>query len=132
MPRDFSKAYTAGELEQLKVMFRGMPTYTDGQIASNDLTLMCQKMEYHRTAEEMAVFIDYWDKHFGVIIPIEEFISACSVMHNTSQLAKDRAEVFDKDHNGFISADEFAELMESLMIVDARLKKSSFEDCFGG
>ena len=123
-----STPYTKEELEAIRTHFRNMASYKDNTISSKELPELLEKMDYHRTPEQVAVYIKNWEDRYNEVIPLSEFMAICESFHDTSGIARNRAAVFDKNGDGFISDDEFEEVMQLLLSHDPRLKRTSFED----
>jgi len=127
MPRDITVPWTEGEVEEAKVTFQRIPSYSDGSIPSSDISLLSKSLDIERTPEQLAAYKTYWDKNFGGRIPLVEVESILSTIHDNAKNALGRAQVFDKDGNGFISEDEFEQLMEIMIVHDPKLKNVPFK-----
>jgi len=128
MSRDFSIPFSEAELEELKGSFRTMPSYTDeGHIFTTDVAALCQAMKFERTPEQLTAYKNYYDKNFGGIITLTEFVKSLKALHDIGETTKNCAAVFDKDGNGFISEDEYKEVVKVIQAHDPRLKELSFE-----
>jgi len=133
MPRDFSKPFSAAEQEEIKAIFRRMPSYTDadgGSIDLADSVQFAKEIEFERTPEEMATVAQYWEKTTGGhIVTFQSFMGALTSIHDRVEMAKFFARSADKDGNGFISSEEFEDLLTALRVSNKiTLDSISFED----
>ena len=116
---DFSKPYTAAELDGLKDIFHGMSSYRDeGYALSSDIPAMCEEIGYDLSPEQFAIYKSYWDKHNGGIIPFSAFLNTAKSLSGTVEVARQHAVACDEDKSGFISPDEFEDLLVLLMVHD--------------
>jgi len=116
-------------LENLKDVFRDLPTYKPGGwIKASDILVLVAAMEYPRTPEQVAAYQEYWEKNCGGILTMEAFVSSASSIYSTTQYARDYAVMFDKDGMGTISKDEFETLMGLLVKHGLKLEGKTFAD----
>jgi len=130
MPRDITKPYTEDELVLIRGIFLDLPTYNAaGEYAlSSDVGELFRRMDYPRTAEQLASYELYWNLNFEGKIPLEDALSSIRNSHSLRQLFIDRAAVYDTDRNGIITADEFEELLKIAVIHEPKLQNTTFED----
>jgi len=128
MGRDPSKPYSEQELNDLKFAFRSLPThYSEDFIRSSDIHLLLKRMNFERTPEQTAGYKKFFDDNLGGVIALSDFINRASVIHDSKKMVQVAARAFDKNGDGFISADEFTELMKVMRIHDPKMKNVPFE-----
>jgi len=126
--RDISKPYSPEELEILKKLFRGMPTFTDeGYVLSSDIPAIWKGMGINRAPEEAAIAKACWDKYSGGILTFSQFVEGSQITHDPAAFAKFLGRVADTDKSGCIARCEFANLLELLVVMNPKLEKFSFE-----
>jgi len=123
-----TKPYTDEELEEVKVIFRSMPSYAGETIRSSDIPRFTNAKGWPLSDEEIQNGVEYWDKFHDGVVSLEDMIRVCRNIHDTAELTKDRIQACDKDGDGFISREEFENFFRNLVVHDPRLKVSSFEN----
>jgi len=117
--------YSKDGLENvLPAIFRSLPTCSTEKdsIIVTDYTELFRWIGYKRTPEQVKVHADYFFKHFEGKFFFNQFIAVFSNVHRTSGVVRAMIEtIIDRDKNGYISADEFTDMIEMLRNYDRRL-----------
>lgn len=119
-PEDFKRGLTESQLEEIRRIFKSMPSYTeDGFIPSLHITELFKRVGYtDRTPEQLAAYKNYCDKLMGGKIILSETLSLFGSTHDAGKIMIEQVAKFDKDGDGFISADEFEILLTSVKTHD--------------
>jgi len=126
--RDMSIPYTEEELQALRELICSLPTYKDGNVYADDIPAVVKAMRYERTPEQIQAYDKYWRESFGGSMAVDSFIDYARGVHKTHLIAREFVRDMDKDKNGFISANEFACILQCLGSHDPKLKDKTFED----
>jgi len=130
MSRDNSVPFTDEELEHFTSAFRAQPTYRNGPeetIQSKDFPAMWKEMKFVRTPEELSFLKACWDKNVGEVMTLAVFLEGAKVLHEAGGIARVLGKSFDKNGDGFISVDEFEELLKMVAVVDPKLENLTFD-----
>lgn len=114
---------TAEQLSELKEAFRMFDKDGDGTIDSEELTSVMQVLGMNPTAEELEILLNSVDADRNGVIDLDEFVDVMRghLHHGPSDGAptpedelREAFAIFDKDGNGFISADELKSALLNL------------------
>jgi Ca2+-binding EF-hand superfamily protein len=123
-------AYTDKDLERFKEAFRARKSYQNGSIVGADLPGLIKAIGYTRTDAQSKKYVEYVEEVFGGRLELKDFIDYMRTQHDPAQILLKYAQDFDKDKDGFISAEEFKYGIGTLEIHDPSVKTGSvsYED----
>jgi len=127
----FTKPCTEEDLEELKAVFRSIPSYVEedgGWIKSTDVGGFWNSVGHTRTPEQYATYTRYWDEHFGGKCLLDRILEFARAMHDPVSVARICANTADKNGDGEISEQEFVTLLEILISHNPELTGTSYKD----
>jgi len=129
--RDMNVSYTKHELENvLPAIFRSMPTYNpdDDSILTPDFGELYRRSGYKRTPEQVKVDTDYFDQNHNGRAYMHQYITVFAELHKPTAMVRSFImTVVDRDGNGYISAEEFVEMMKVIDNYDPRLVGKTYD-----
>jgi len=126
--RDMTIPYTDQEIQDLRDIFRSLPTCTNDTILTTDFPALVIGMRYERTPEQIQAYQKYWLERNGGKLTLADFLDSAQSVYKTSLYAKDYAVKADKNQDGVISAEEFSSILELMQVHDPKLQGRSYED----
>lgn len=118
-------------MEAMKVAFKKLPSYTEtedgGYILSSDVLSLASAMNYDRPPDQLKMLMQFYDKYNEGKLPFTVYVDAIAHAHDMRYSAKITATMADTDGNGFISADEYHDMYELLLMHNPKLKAIPFE-----
>jgi len=131
--RDISVPQTEEDIVRIEAVFKSLPTYTPedgGSVGMEDVPKVLEAVGVKRTPEQIQAYIEHGNKHFDGRMNWNLTVNILKNLHQTDTALKAFAENCDKDGDGFITEDEFADLLALIKSHDPELEKIgiSFED----
>jgi len=126
--RDMSVPYTAEEIKDLRVIFRSLPTYKDNHILTSDFPEIFHRLRYERSAEQVEAYKNYWNGLQDGKVYEEQYIDLMTNIYKTYLGAQVMVDIIDKNKSGFISEQEFTDLLHVAQTHDTKLAGKTFED----
>jgi len=123
-----SEPYTEAELTEILAGLRSLQTYKyehetgkGGFVPSSELPELLRLMKTEPLPEAIQSYSVFWDKYYNGRIYLEALADALRIAHNNEDAVTFMINSADKDKNGFISEDEFGDILKILEHYNTRL-----------
>jgi Ca2+-binding EF-hand superfamily protein len=113
-----------------KEEFRALKSYKTESISGDELGALFRAVGYERSDAQTKKYIEYINGVHGGRIELKDFYRYMSTQHDPAQILVKFVHDFDKDKDGYISAEEFKYVLETVEIHDPSVKTGpvSFQD----
>jgi len=128
-----SEPYTEEEIGGILAALKVNPTFdrdNGGSVSTSEIFELLGLMRRERGPESVQSYTDYWDKHHNGRIYLELLADGLRVAHKNADLIGLLIARADMNKDGYISEDEFADMLKLMEHYDSRLTglNSSFEE----
>ena len=130
--RDMTVPYSEAEIEEVRITFKTRPSYKPedgGTISVDEVPQILEAMRMERNPEQVQAYKDYWITHFNGRLYLDGVVNILKNVHKNDTYLRSLAQNCDKDGDGLITEEEFADLLNLMTIHDPKLAqfKTTFE-----
>jgi len=126
---DASYKYSDKEIAAAGAGMKKLATYRmdggSGSVVSSQLGEVLKLIGKVYSDEQLKIYRPMWDKYNNGRIPVDAFLDKMRVMHDTKGVVQWVVKMADRNHDGFISEDEYQEILGMLAEYDPKTAVAS-------